>query len=116
MARHVVNSACFYFVCTYDHSKNRMWSHVGEDSIYEMIIELSSLADECIQQMKENQEMKMTDEDELNFKNATCCHICKRDFKAKEIKVRDHCHRTGKSRGAAHDRCNITYFQIVFYL
>ena len=21
VARHVVNSACFYFVCTYDHSK-----------------------------------------------------------------------------------------------
>ena len=59
--------------------------------------------------MKENQKMKMTDEDELNLKNATCCHICKWGLKAKEIKVRDHCHRTGKFRGAAHDICNSNY-------
>ena len=42
-----VDAASFDFVCAYDHTKNRIWYHMGEDSIYEMIIELSSLADEC---------------------------------------------------------------------
>ena len=57
-----------------------MWSHVGEDAVYEMIIELSKLADECIEDMKKNQEMEMTEEDQLDFENATCCHICKKEF------------------------------------
>ena len=67
VAKHVVNSACFYVVCTYDHTKNRMWSHVGEDSVREMILELSALADECIEQMQENQEMVMTEDDQADY-------------------------------------------------
>ena len=49
VASHVVNSDCFYFKCTYDHTTDIMWSHVGEDVVCEMTIELSKLADECIE-------------------------------------------------------------------
>ena len=40
------------------------------------------------------------------------CHICEQEFgvyeKTGEIfKVRDHCHFTGKYRGAAHNQCNL---------
>ena len=40
------------------------------------------------------------------------CHICEQDLlvfeKTGEIfKVRDHCHFTGKYRGAAHNQCNL---------
>ena len=38
-----------------------MWPDVGEDSVYVMITELSALADECIEKMKENQEIVMTE-------------------------------------------------------
>ena len=40
------------------------------------------------------------------------CYICKKEFSAdnkKYYKVRDHCHYTGKYRGAAHDIYNIRY-------
>ena len=42
------------------------------------------------------------------------CHICKRIFSAdynnkKYRKVKDHCHYTGKYRGAAHDFSNLRY-------
>ena len=42
------------------------------------------------------------------------CHICKRIFKTgdnnkKYLKVRNHCHYTGKYRGASHDICNLRY-------
>ena len=38
--KHVPNSACFYFVCTYDHSKSKLWYAVGEDCVIKMILEL----------------------------------------------------------------------------
>ena len=40
-----------------------MWSHIGEDSIYEIISELSLLAAECVEEMKQNQGMKLDDND-----------------------------------------------------
>ena len=37
------------------------------------------------------------------------CHICLRQFKPEDRKVRDHCHYTGIYRGAAHSLCNLKY-------
>ena len=42
------------------------------------------------------------------------CYICKKEFitsdnNNKHYKVRDHCHYTGKYRGAAHNICNLRY-------
>ena len=42
-------------------------------------------------------------------KNTKKCHICFEDFFPKDIKVRDHCHYTGRYRGAAHSSCNLMY-------
>ena len=49
----------------------------------------------------------MTRKDEIAFQNAEICHIC--DKKLDNDKVRDHCHLTGKYRGAAQDYCNKNY-------
>ena len=35
--------------------------------------------------------------------------ICKGEFKEDDKKVRDHCHFTGRYRGAAHNECNLKY-------
>ena len=40
---------------------------------------------------------------------ARVCHICLYPFKDKDRKVRDHCHNTGKYRGAAHSKCILKY-------
>ena len=48
-----------------------------------MIIELSELSDKCILEMKKNQELKMSQEDNKNIWNATCCSICNSAFKEK---------------------------------
>ena len=37
----------------------------------------------------------------------TQCHIC--DKELGDDKVRDHCHLTGKYRGAAHNKCNLKH-------
>ena len=56
--------------------------------------------------------LKLTPEEEKDFKSAQLCHICEEELlvckKTGEIfKVRDHCHLTGKYRGAAHNQCNL---------
>ena len=47
----------------------------------------------------------MTTKDEEIYNNSHICHICKQDLNTD--KVRDHCHITGKFRGAAHNQCNL---------
>ena len=60
-----------------------------------------------------------------NHENQKICHICEKEFSTdnkdeKYHKVRDHCHYTGKYRGAAHNNCNLRYkilkeFSVVFH-
>ena len=47
----------------------------------------------------------MTNEDEEIYNNSQICWICKEELNTD--KVRDHCHVTGKFRGAAHNKCNL---------
>ena len=56
-----------------------------------------------------NKGMILTKYDEQNFKNSDNCYICNKKYSAKDIRVRDHCHITGKYRGSAHQDCNINY-------
>ena len=46
-------------------------------------------------------------EENDNYNKENTCYICKKDFN--NDKVRDHCHFTGKYRGAAHNTCNLRY-------
>ena len=39
--------------------------------------------------------MRLTVEEELEFVNATKCHICNKNFQPDDVRVRDHCHYTG---------------------
>ena len=48
-----------------------------------------------------------TKEEEHNYNKENICYICKKEFN--NDKVRDHCHFTGKYRGAAHNTCNLRY-------
>lgn len=48
--------------------------------------------------------MQLSVLDEQCFQTATPCHICEEELGTDC--VRDHCHLTGKYRGAAHDDCN----------
>ena len=54
-----------------------------------------------------NKPLRMTKEDEEEFQKANECHICNKKYTNEDIKVRDHCHITGKYRGSAHQYCNL---------
>ena len=55
----------------------------------------------------------LPDEENKSYENQKGCYICKKGFSTdndkKYHKVRDHCHYTGKFRGAAHSICNLRY-------
>ena len=54
---------------------------------------------------KKPKTMIVTPAVQKDFKSAVNCHIC--ELKLGKDRVRDHCHFTGKYRGAAHNRCNL---------
>ena len=56
-----------------------------------------------------NKNLVMTEEEENLFQKSNNCWICKKLIDNDEDKVRDHCHITGKSRGAAHKSCNLKF-------
>ena len=49
----------------------------------------------------------MSQEEEEQFQSSNTCWICEKLIDDDDEKVRDHCHITGKFRGAAHWSCNI---------
>ena len=72
-----------------------------------------------MEKIKTNKTMIFNDEDKRKYDRSTVCHICEKTILKNEehipkkdrlgIKVRDHCHLTGKFRGAAHSKCNLAY-------
>ena len=63
----------------------------------------------CLHQKTEKKPMEFEDSDREKFISATHCFICEEKFERAKDKVRDHCHFTGKFRGAAHNECNLLY-------
>ena len=51
----------------------------------------------------------MSEEEEDLFQKSNSCWICRKLIDNDEEKIRDHCHVTGKFRGAAHWNCNIDF-------
>ena len=56
----------------------------------------------------------LTEKEEKKYNNKKVCYICKKRFNTDDsnkkcYKVKNHCHFTGKYRGAAHDICNFRY-------
>ena len=52
--------------------------------------------------------MSLTKGEKKEFRKNSICHIYEEKIDG-EVKVRDHCHLTGKCRGPAHSRCNLNY-------
>ena len=112
------HKACSYgykLVCRYDKRYSKpVEIYRGEDCIEKFIMKMLSEVKGCQRIVSEQfqKPLVMTEKNERDFQNSTKCHICARIFneqKPSKQKVRDHCHITGKYRGAAHSDCNLKW-------
>ena len=97
-------------VCCYDDEYSKpVQVFRGENAVYKFMENMLEEVDWCKSIMEEqfNKPLVMTEENEIDFRKATKCHICDRQYQDEDIRVRDHCHITGEFRGSAHQDCNL---------
>ena len=97
-------------VCCYDDKYSQpLKIYRGEKAVYTFLEYMLDEVKYCKKIVKQqfNKPLTMTKEDEIEFKKADECHICSKKYTDKDIRVRDHCHITGKYRGSAHQECNL---------
>ena len=97
-------------VCCYDDKYTQpMKIYRGEKAVYTFLEYMLDEVKYCKRIIKKefNKPLKMTKENEEEFQKAEECHICNKKYSDKDIRVRDHCHITGKYRGSAHQECNL---------
>ncbi|XP_022800883.1 uncharacterized protein LOC111338630 [Stylophora pistillata] len=113
--KHTPVSFCYFVKCSFDdkHSKLVEYTAKSEDEdVTQIFVNMLEEEAKSIYKNHPGKEMIFTDSDAEIFENATCCWICKGGFNEKKKayeKVRDHCHYTGKFRGAAHNSCNLRF-------
>ena len=104
--------ACIYgykLVCVDGKFSKPFKSYLGEDVVYNFINSMIEESKYCSDVLKKhfNKELLMTEEDNEGFENSTKCWTCDNSYVDDDVKVRDHCHITGKYRGSGHRDCNI---------
>ena len=97
-------------VCCYkDKYSKPIQTYRGENAVYKFMEKILEEVEYCkgIIKKRFNKPFIMTENDELCFKLMDKCNICSKKYIDKDVRVRDHCHITGKFRGSAHQGCNL---------
>ncbi|XP_067208470.1 uncharacterized protein, partial [Linepithema humile] len=107
---HRAFSVGYYVSCTYDNSLSSFKSYRGEDCVAWFVNELHDLTHRVKAILTTVVPMAdLTREESEKFRSTATCHVCEKPFTPDDTRVRDHCHLTGRYRGAAHSSCNLNY-------
>ena len=104
--KHEPISFSYYIKCFDDNVfKPRLRSYTGEDAMQKFVEWLEN----DVKEIANIPEKKMIfkKQEQQQYKKETKCWICKEELN--NDRVRDHCHFTGRYRGAAHNSCNLKY-------
>ena len=106
---HIPCSFAYKRVCINDRVTGPMVAFRGENAAYEFIKAIFEEYEYCKKVMKKhfNKNLIISEEEQQQFQLSNVCWMCKKLIDHDDEKVRDHCHVTGKFRGAAHWSCNI---------
>jgi hypothetical protein len=117
--KHNPSGFCYYIKCFDDSIYKPKLVHYtqqyeGEDITKKFADLLEEETRDIYNKFKFKKPVRMTPMDTKNYKEATTCYACEEEFTLKDYKVNDHCHYTGKYRGAAHNSCNLRMRQPKF--
>ena len=100
----------YKLVCCYRERYSKpIQTYRGEDAVYKFMEKMHKEVEYCkaVVRKRFNKPLVMTEDDEQCFRTMDGCHICGNKYTDKDVRVRDHCHITGKFRGSAHQECNL---------
>ena len=128
--KHTPSSVCYYIKCFDDEIYKQkpvvFTAKSKDDDIAQIFVnKLEADIKEIYNRFKFPKKMIFTKVDADVYNRSTICHICERGVfsnveEDNKFKVRDHCHLSGKFRGAAHKDCNLNYkipkfFPVLFH-
>ena len=101
--------------CLFDKKENKLNNYRGKNCIEELCKKLKENAMKIINH--EKKEIPFSHKESNLYNEQEICYICKENLcMDKDDKdyinrknVKDHCHYTGKFRGATHSKCNLNY-------
>ena len=113
--KHEPSGFCYYVKCSeegvYDKEPVMYTKESKHDDVPKKFVEsLENTLREIVELYDNPKKMIYGREEKRMYKNELQCYICQREFDSEDkklIKVRDHCHLTGRYRGAAHSKCNL---------
>ena len=109
--KHKPSGYSIFTHCSFDESKNKINYYRGNDCMKKFCKDLREHSTKIINYEKKKM-ISLTTEEKVHYNKQKVCYICKKEFDnndKKQQKLRDHCHYTGKYRGAAHNTCNLRY-------
>ena len=106
-----------YYIKSFDDNvyKSKLRKYTGEDAMEKFVEWIEKDVKKIVD--IPDVEMIISSDELKQFDDATKCWICNEEFDdtadekgyKKNKKVKDHCHYTGRFRGAAHNSCNLKY-------
>lgn len=110
--KHEPYSFAYLIKCSFDDSLSKFELYRGTDAAKVFVdrieTDLRFLYNTYLKDIKPMH--RLTSAEQQEFENAEICGICEKAFQIDDVKVKDHCHITGKKRrGAAHSVCNLNY-------
>ena len=108
---HVSCSFAYNVVCIDDRFSKPIVVFRGKNAAYEFTKAILEEYEYCKKVMKKYfiKNLIRSEEEEHLFQQSNSCRICEKLIDHDNEKVKDHCHVTGKFRGAAHYSCNINF-------
>ena len=110
--RHKPSGFCFKIVCfdeRYNQKPVLFRAESEDEDISAIFVEMLERDIKRIQEKFDfSKKMIFSPKDKDDFEKARVCWICRKEF-GESKKQRDHCHFTGKYRGAAHVKCNLQF-------